>query len=379
MNILFAIGSRANLGSSRSVIERLRQEHNVSAIAYGTAVLPRYGDVATELEAICETERVYCHVEGETRDSTSLTASLVQSQVGAALARRKPDLVFCIGDRYEVVPVAYAAHLLGIPIGHVMGGEISGTIDDANRDAITRLATWHFVATEKAAGRVRDVLGVPGRVFVTGCPRIDVAAQVSGVSRPSSVGQSPRPVREVAGSSPAGGHCPGGYVVVSFHPDVHQADQAGDQMRAVLDGVMQAWDGDIHVFWPNADPGAADVVRVVRERMGGRIKTHRNMRDEDYYSLLAGARCCVGNSSSFIREGSYLGVPVVLVGDRQKGREMSERVLRHEWEPGRDHRLNAADMAAWVKMALLMERPEPSTLYGDGHAAERIAEVLRAT
>ena len=368
MNILFAIGSRANLGSSRSVIERLRSEHNVSALAYATAVLPRYGDVATELATICETERVYCHVEGENRESTSLTASLVQSQVGAALARRKPDLVFCIGDRYEVVPVAYAAHLLGIPIAHTMAGEISGTIDDANRDAITRLSTWHFCATEKAASRVRDVLGGPGRVFVTGCPRIDIAAccalSIHGhvVKRDVSLGK-----HEWAATVTKP------YVVISFHPDVHQADQAGDQMRAVLDGVMAAWDGDVHLFWPNSDPGAADIVRVVRERMGGRIKTHRNMRDEDYYSLLAGARCCVGNSSSFLREGSFLGCPVVMVGARQDGREHTSNVEQWVHPFGGD----SVGIAAAVRDTLAAPRPGSSALYGDGRAAERIAECLK--
>lgn len=376
MNIVFAIGSRANFGSSRSVIERLRQEHNVSAIAYATAVLPRYGDVSREVEAICPTTRVYCHVEGETAETTSLTSSLVQSQVGGALDRTAPDLVFVVGDRFEVVPVAYACHLRGIKTAHIMAGEVSGTIDDKNRHAISQLADWHFCATEKSAERVRNMLGGPGRVFVTGCPRIDVAAEVT-----------PNAGRAVTVyGKPIGGHCRAGggaeiiydrpprtehkpYVVVSFHPDVHTAAQSGDQMRAIIDGVRAAWDGDVHYFWPCADEGSSLIVEAVRESgVMDRWHTHRNMRDEDYYALLAGSRCAVGNSSSFIREGSYLGVPVVLVGDRQKGRERDESVIANP---------SITEETA-IRTALALPRPEPNTLYGDGNAAERIAEALRA-
>ncbi len=355
-NITFAIGSRANFGSCRSVIERLRQEHNVNAIAYATAVLPRYGDVSQEVEQICPVTRVWSHVEGENGESTTQTAALTASLVGLELERQRPDLLFVIGDRYEVVPVAYAAHLRGIKLAHTMAGEVSGTIDDKNRHAISQLADWHFCATEKSAERVRNMLGGPGRVFVTGCPRIDIAQTAMAFSH--RVPTKP-------------------YIVVSFHPDVHCAAQAGDQMRAIIDGVRAAWNGDVHYFWPCADEGSALIVEAVRESgVMGKWHTHRNMRDEDYYALLAGARCAVGNSSSFIREGSYLGVPVVLVGDRQKGREMDPSVLRTQPE--------ASQVAGAIKWRIGMPetwpemvKVEKSTLYGDGNAAERIAEALK--
>lgn len=359
MKITFAIGSRANYGSSRSVIERLRQEHQVHAVCYSTAILDRYGNVSAEVEKLCPVTRIATHVEGETPDSAAQSIALAGSLVGGFLSATRPDVVWCVGDRYEVGPVAYAAHVLGIKVAHSMGGEVSGTIDDKIRHSITQLATWHFVATEKAGLRVHAMLGEgPQRIHVVGCPRIDVAADVRDRMAVNDHGRKD-------------------YILVMFHPDVDHWQEAGAQMKAVLDGVDAAWDGDVHLFWPNSDPGAAAIVQAVRERKRPYI-THRSLPDEEYYALLAGARCAVGNSSSFLREGAFLGTPAVIVGNRQAGRE-----TRPDGNRFVDAMATEMPESCWRRMATCISevlsdpRPEPSTLYGSGDAAERIAAVLR--
>lgn len=364
MKITFAIGSRANWGSVRAVVERLRQEHHVTAFCYGTAILERYGNVSAQVEEVCPVVRYVTHIEGGTPEAAGESAAKALSAATSELTRNKPDAVWVVGDRYEVGPVAYAAHVLGIKVFHSMGGEVSGTIDDKIRHSITQLADYHFVATDKAAQRVQDMIGGPGRVYVTGCPRIDIAKRV----KESNVWIN----GQLAHHSGETGHyaLDRPYIVVMFHPDVDHWQEAGAQMKAVLDGVDAAWDGDVHLFWPNSDPGCEAIVQAVRDRKRPYI-THRSLPDEAYYALLAGARCAVGNSSSFIREGSFLGVPVVLVGGRQAGREMLE-VVRHV-QTQHVHCCLRNEIA----FAIEDDRPEPSTLYGSGDAAEKIAAVLR--
>lgn len=345
MRITFAVGSRANAGSMRAVIERLSREHAVNAICYGTSLLSRYGEVVNEVAKWCPVTRVATHVPGGTPIESVIESGYTLERVGSELEAQRPDLVYVVGDRYEVVPVAYAAHLLGLPLAQQMAGEVSGTIDDRNRHAITQLATYHFCATEKSHARVLDMIGGAAKAFVTGCPRIDIAATVQPY-------KAQRP-----------------YIVVCMHPDVHSWEQAGEQMRAVLDGVDEAWDGDVRLWWPNSDSGCEAIVEAVRRRKREYFPylTYRSVEDREFYALLAGARCAVGNSSSFIREGSFLGVPVVLVGDRQDGRERAQNA--QHWD------FDAIDTG--IKTALNYPRPEPSTLYGSGDAAEKIAEVIR--
>lgn len=353
MKITFAIGSRANLGSCRAVIERLAQEHAVNAICYSTALSARYGSVVEQVEQLCDVVRVHTYVDGGTPEATVAESGMVLDRVGDALSRMRPDLVYVVGDRFEVVPVAYAAHLLGLKLAQQMAGEVSGTIDDKNRHAITQLGDYFFCATERSVQRVQSMFEGPVRAFHTGCPRIDIAARVKPVQRE-------RP-----------------YIVVSMHPDVTTWTESGAQMRAVLDGVDAAWDGDVELFWPANEAGCEAIVQAVRDRKRPYI-THRSLEDSAYYALLAGARCAVGNSSSFIREGSFLGVPVVLVGDRQRGREMVDSVMLPE--PGE---YAASNIACAIRIRTKSGHTNlnipvvPSTLYGSGDAAEKIAEVLR--
>jgi UDP-hydrolysing UDP-N-acetyl-D-glucosamine 2-epimerase len=247
--------------------------------------------------------------------------------------------VYIVGDRYEMLPVAYAAVLQNIRVAHQMGGELSGTIDESVRHAITKLSHVHFAATEQSAERLRQM--GEGNVHCTGCPRIDLAAQVAPEH--------------------------GSYAMLSLHP-VTTEDDGFAVASDALNGLLAAWPGVIHLFWPNADAGHAELMGAFKGLMGGRVQSHRNLPPERYMALLAGAAVCVGNSSSAIREGAYFGTPVVDVGSRQRAREVGPNVLRCTPE----------ETFLAVGEQLRHGSYPRSTLYGDGKASERIARVLGA-
>jgi UDP-N-acetylglucosamine 2-epimerase len=250
------------------------------------------------------------------------------------------ETVYVVGDRYEVLAIAYAARLAGKRIVHQMGGERSGNVDDWIRDSVSALASVHCAATQGAQlwlqGWVRD----PNAVHLTGCPRIDTALQAEPHSE--------------------------SVVMVMLHPADFETDYT-----PVLEAAARV--GEAHVWWPNADPGNEHIIGAIR-KLGIR-NTHRNMPPEQFYSYLRSAKLIVGNSSVIVREASALAVPSVLIGGRQDGRPLLGAVKApYPNEPLSDH-LGAADYAELFAKTMSVPRQQWSE-YGDGKAAQRIADAL---
>lgn len=274
---------------------------------------------------------------GGTRESV-VSTGLLAAQLGPVLSNLKPDCVVTIADRHETLATAIAASYQHIPLCHVQGGEVSGSIDDKVRNAVTMLSDLHLVATQKAAERVESLRPdmLVSRVKVTGCPSIDLAAEAVRLG----------PIHRAD-------------VVVLQHPVTGEVEQAGAQMQATIDAVGK----DALYFWPGDEPGADDMSK--RLRLAG-LHPVRNLEPVEFLRVLLGARVLVGNSSVGIRECSYLGVPVVNVGTRQEGRERGPNVLNV-----------SSEEIKWACHRQIETGPYQSmTLYGDGHAGERIAKAL---
>lgn len=286
---------------------------------------------------------------GGTRESV-LSTGLLAIQLGTALSSIKPDCCVTIADRHETLATAIAAAYQHIPLCHIQGGEVSGSIDDKVRNAVTQLADLHLVATQRAKERVFTRGAHAPSIIVTGCPSIDLAAEAMRLG----------PIHRAD-------------VVVLQHPVTGEVEQAGEQMRqtikAVGNATLQLPDGQYEqealYFWPGEDAGADDMSKALR--LAG-IKPVRNLEPVEFLRVLLGAKVLVGNSSVGIRECSYLGVPVVNIGSRQQGREHGPNV--HDVPHDAAAIRNAMPTAGigWPQ----------STLYGDGHAGKRIAEALLA-
>lgn len=339
----------------------------LSLVVGASALLDRYGSAVHQIEADGFTiaAQVAMVLEGENPTSMAKTTGLGLLELATVFANLAPDVVVTVADRYETLATAVAASYMNIPLAHVQGGEVSGSIDEKVRHAITKLADLHFPATELAAERIVRMGEDPAAVVVTTCPSIDLAAEVAA-----------RPALDFDPFERYGGvgapvDLSDGYLVVLQHPVTTEYAQAREHVAETLHavdatGLPTLW------FWPNVDAGSdgtSNAIRAFREaQQPEHIHFFKNFAPTDFLRLLANAAVLVGNSSAGIRECAYLGVPVVNIGSRQAGRERGPNVV----DVGYDREA--------IRSAIEAQRAHgpflPDHLYGDGRAGARIAEHL---
>jgi UDP-hydrolysing UDP-N-acetyl-D-glucosamine 2-epimerase len=336
-------------------------------VVAASALLDRYGTAINYMEedGFDVVARVYMVLEGENPTSMAKTTGLGLLELATVFDNLKPDVVVTIADRYETLATAVAASYMNLPVAHVQGGEVTGSIDEKVRHAVTKLADMHLTATEKAAERVLRMGENPESIYVTGCPSIDLAAEV--LADPTLTFD---PI-ETYGGVGAELDFRKGYIVVMQHPVTTEYELAKghvlETLYAVRDsGIPALW------FWPNVDAGSdgtSNGIRAFREtEHPSNIRFFKNMAPTDFLRLLYNSKCLVGNSSVGIRECSFMGVPVINIGSRQSGRDRGRNVF----DVGYDRK----QIAAGLKKQTSNGRYESDTLYGDGKAGERIAHYL---
>lgn len=336
-------------------------------VVAASALLDRYGSAiqAIERDGFRIEQRVYMVLEGENLVTSAKSTGIGLSELATVFDNLQPDAVVTVADRYETLATAVAASYMNIPVVHVQGGEVTGSIDEKVRHSVTKLSNLHLVATKLARERVIRLGEEPETVVLTGCPSIDIAAEVAA-----------RPALDFDPFSKYGGVGPQtdlarGYLVVMQHPVTTEYEEARHQVEETLNAVKD-FGLPVLWFWPNPDAGSDGTskgIRVFREKENPRnFHLFRNMFPEDFLRLLVHSTAIVGNSSVAIRECSYLGVPAVNIGSRQQGRERGANVLDV------DHDRKA--IADAICEHLRRGRPASDPLYGDGRAGERIAGCL---
>jgi UDP-hydrolysing UDP-N-acetyl-D-glucosamine 2-epimerase len=336
-------------------------------VVAASALLDCYGNAvqAIEHDGFRIDERVYMVLEGENLVTSAKSTGIGLSELATVFDKLKPDAVITVADRYETLATAVAAAYMNIPVVHVQGGEVTGSIDEKVRHAVTKLSNLHLVSTALARERVIRLGECPDTVVLTGCPSIDIAAEVA-----ADPDLDFDPFAKYGGVGPIP-DLSGGYLVVMQHPVTTEYDEARHQVDETLYAVKDAglpvlW------FWPNADAGSDGTskgIRMFRERENPKsFHLFRNMFPEDFLRLLVHATAIVGNSSVAIRECSFLGVPAVNIGSRQTGRERGRNVIDV------DH--DRAAIATAIRTHMANGRPPSDRLYGDGGAGQRIADCL---
>jgi UDP-hydrolysing UDP-N-acetyl-D-glucosamine 2-epimerase len=270
-------------------------------------------------------------------------------------------VVVLIGDRFEALAAAIAAAYMNIPIVHLQGGEVSGSIDESARHAISKFAQFHCPATHRAAEYLIRMGERPETILSVGCPSSDIARTLDL-----------RLSEEVINDSGSGAEIDINkpFLLCVFHPTTTEYGGEALQMCNVL-SAMEVTKLQTLLLWPNIDAGSSHISKVIRQQREWtkRLRTITNLTPEDYLRVLARAACAVGNSSSFVRDAGYFGTPVVLVGNRQNGRETDEHAVRVPASPVRE-----IDTA--IRDQLNHGRYSPSTLYGDGYVSPRIADAI---
>lgn len=336
-------------------------------IVAASALLERYGTAVRYMEhdGFTPVARVYNVLEGENLTAQAKTTGLGIMELSNVFANLQPDVVVTVADRFETMATAIAASYMNIPLVHVQGGEVTGNIDEKVRHAITKLADRHLVASDDAARRVVRMGEVPETVVNTGCPSIDLAAEVRA-----------RPALDFDPFDRYGGvgrrlDLNEGYLVVMQHPVTTEYGQS----RAHIETTLRAIDAlgkPTLWFWPNVDAGSDGTSKGIRAYREHHELAHlhffKNMEGLDFLRVLYNSACLIGNSSVGIRECAYLGVPVVNIGSRQSGRQRGPNVVDCDYDEG--------EITAAIKRQLAHGRYAPSGVYGGGDAGARIAEEI---
>jgi UDP-hydrolysing UDP-N-acetyl-D-glucosamine 2-epimerase len=367
--ICVVVTARPSYSRIRTALTAIQQHPDLELqlVVAASALLDRYGNAiqAIERDGFPIAARVYMVLEGENLVTSAKSTGLGLVELATVFDNLKPDAVVTIADRYETLATAVAASYMNIPVVHVQGGEVTGSIDEKVRHAVTKLSNLHLVSTALARERVIKLGEDPAHVVVTGCPSIDIAADVA-----ASPALDFDPFQKYGGVGPTT-DLSQGYLVVMQHPVTTEYDAARHQVEETLHAVKEAglpvlW------FWPNVDAGSDGTskgIRVFREREPSfRLHLFRNMFPEDFLRLLMQATAIVGNSSVAIRECSYLGVPAVNIGSRQQGRERGANVLDVEHD--------RVQIARAIATHRTRGRAPVDHIYGDGRAGDRIADCL---
>jgi UDP-hydrolysing UDP-N-acetyl-D-glucosamine 2-epimerase len=364
------IGSRANYSSIKSAMIAINDHPNLDlqVIVGASAVLDRYGAVVDliEKDGFPISAKLYTLIEGETPATMAKSTGLGLLELPNLFERLKPDIVLTVGDRFETMSTTLAAAYMNIPVAHSMGGEVSGTIDESIRHAVTKFAHIHLPASKDAFERILK-LGEPiDSIHLVGCPRIDLVRKIID----SNVDSLDKLFLEGVGdifdmNQP--------FILLSQHPVTTEYGEGEKQITQTLSVIKELGIPAI-ILWPNSDAGSEDISRGIRKwrekKLDDKMHFFKNLPISTYVLLMKNTVCLVGNSSSGIREGAFIGTPVVNIGSRQDSRERGSNVIDV------DH--NTLEIENAIKYQLKHGKYKSEPIYGNGDAGIKIAEVLNS-
>ncbi len=368
--IAVVITARPSYSRVKTVLTAIKKhsELELQLIVAASALLDRYGSAVNYIEkdGFEIAAKVFNVLEGENLTAAAKTTGIGILELSTVFDNLRPDIVVTIADRFETMATAISASYMNIPLAHIQGGEVTGNIDEKVRHAITKLADYHFVASENAKDRVIQLGENPQMVFNTGCPSIDIAQEVA---KNDKLTFNPYEKYGGVGSQPKLEY---GYIVVMQHPVTNEYQDSRKHIEATLRAIQNINKPTLW-FWPNVDAGADGTsagIRSFREQYKmENVHFFKNMEGDDFLSLLHNSLCLVGNSSVGIRECSYLGVPTVNIGSRQNRRDRGKNVLDVSYDENH--------IAAAVTNILEKNSRETSQVYGGGDAGEKISKLLK--
>jgi UDP-hydrolysing UDP-N-acetyl-D-glucosamine 2-epimerase len=368
--VAFVIVNRANYGRIRSLLLKLKRDKffKIKIILASSTLLSKFGkiDQIIENDGLKVDYKVYNHISGENNQTMAKSVGLLTIEISSILSRLKPDIVFNVADRYEILATAIAASYLNIFLVHLQGGERTGSIDESVRHSVTKLSNLHLPATNLSKKRIIKMGENPKYVFNVGCPSIDEIKKVNFQKKVNlkkynfGVG----PVVDI--KKP--------YVVVLVHPVTTNLKESPKIVKFLLNCIKKINCQCIWI-WPNIDAGSdkiSNIIRSFREKDKNRTKInfYMNFETEDYLNLIKNSKCLIGNSSSGIREASYLKVPAVNIGSRQIMRDRGDNVI--------DSNVKIDEIYYSIKKQMKKKINRNCYLYGKGDSADKIIKILKS-
>jgi len=370
--ICVVITARPSYSRIRTALEAIKNHPDLELqlVIAASALLDRYGSAVNYIQndGFEISAKVFNVLEGENLTAAAKTTGIGILELSTVFDNLKPDIVVTIADRFETMATAISASYMNIPLAHIQGGEVTGNIDEKVRHSITKLADYHFVASEGAKERVIRLGEMPDFVINTGCPSIDLALRVK--TNPK-LDFDPYVKYGGVGSKP---DLSKGYLVVMQHP---VTTEYADSRIHIEETLLAIKDVELPVlwFWPNVDAGAdgtSSGIRAFREKhRPENLHFFKNIEGEDFLRLLVNSKVLIGNSSVGIRECAYLGVPVINIGTRQNRRDRGQNII--------DVTYNHEEIRAAIQHWLTNPKPASSSIYGGGDAGKKIADLLASS
>lgn len=363
--IAVVTGSRAEYGLYKSTLTAITQTPGLALrlMICGMHLSPAFGRTADIIEADGFDVSDFIETWNHTDLPDAIANSISRGVAGfaQAFAKKRPDLLLLLGDRYDMLAAAVAALPFALPIAHIHGGELTeGLIDEAIRHSLTKMSHLHFVSSDVYRNRVIQMGEQPSRVFVSGAPGLDAVRQITPTPRAEleqriGISFDPAPL------------------LVTFHPVTLEYSATSSQIGSLMK-ALEKIDRPILFTYPNADTAARIVIAAIDEFVEHHANSRviKNLGSADYFGVLATCAAMVGNSSSGIIEAPSFRLPVVNIGNRQRGRMRAGNVI--DCEPKSEAILAAISRATSVE--LHDELRNLVNPYGDGRAAERIVGVL---
>lgn len=330
----------------------------------GSSISRNYGDISSQVPEGVRCQLLHTLQDSDDFPSVSLSASNLSSALSRSWASERPDKILVIADRTETLGVSSAAAISQIPLIHLQGGEISGSIDNKIRDANSKLADLHLTTNEQSKERLENIGESSHLIHVVGCPSLDLVRKVAESKEYHNIQDMPGVGVQIPKSQDFG--------IVMFHPDTLNEEENIAWLNIILDLVSNS---DIYWFWfwPNPDHGSISISKELRrKRELGLLEKVRfviNVPPEVFISIALQARVIVGNSSFGIREASFLGLPALNLGRRQRNRQMGSNVKSI---------VNVNEAIGLKNFLVGIQRLEfgIDVTYGDGFSGNRAAQII---
>jgi len=326
--ICVVITNRAHYARGKLVLKAINEhpELELQLIVAGSALIDKYGNIMTKIEedGFKINKKITMLLEGGTPTAMAKTTGLGLLEFSTAFENLEPDIVLIRGDRYEILAPAIAASYLNIPLAHIEGGDVTGTIDESVRHAVTKLAHLHFATNELSKERILKMGEIPENVYNVGSPDAeflnsqDLTFNPNEIWKGGTIGVGERPDLSKK------------YLIIIQHPVTTEHKKSKEQTEETIKAIHELKMPTIWI-WPNVDAGTDELskaVRVYRENTEqNHIQFVRFLDPNLFAKLLKNAACIVGNSSAGIKESSFLGTPAVNIGTRQQGRLKDKNVI----------------------------------------------------
>ena len=360
MKVTLVIGSRANWGRSRTIALAAMQDDDVELdlVLMGSALDEEFGSTAQDVQSdgLSDYKEIPLPRVNNRHKEQALATAVALERLTEHFDKSQPDFVITIADRFETMATAIAATYSNIKLVHVQGGEISGNIDDRVRNAISMLADIHFPSTGSAATRLKSMVKKESQIYMLGCPAMDT---LKNITIKNSVEYVSSLFSKTTKKT----------IAISIHPNTEDLIESVEVLDAIIDFVILNKDRfNFVIFKPNIDAGNG----FLRERLMNLskftgVKLVSGLDPVSYAMVLSASSILIGNSSSFIRESSTIGKPAIIVGNRQRGRDVEDNVTF----------VNDLGRLEYFVSQKINKKYKQTTTYGAGDSGIKIMQKLK--